>query len=213
MAEPIPSLFVTEKNKLHSTTGWLNLLEIVIDASTSVRVVDDSSNFTWNGKTYYAASFAIGENRSSVDGSLDTIQIVASNISRELMEDVEALRIIDAKAWMRLVHRTSSSATDVLEFRMFVQEIRCTFDSIGLTMGQSDLLSKPFPLNRFSRDRCRWVYKDANCGYVGTMLTCDLSLNGVDGCVAHGADEVANGLTKLHPNRFGGFPAIPQAHN
>lgn len=71
MAETLSSLFVTEKNKLHSSTGWIVLFEAVIDASTSLRICDDQANFTWNGKTYYAFPLAVDLNRSQADGNLE----------------------------------------------------------------------------------------------------------------------------------------------
>jgi len=213
MAEPLTSLFVTEKNKLHSTTGWLFLLELVIDDSNSIRIVDDTAQFTWNSKLYYPVALQIGQNRASSDGSIESLDVAVSNISREVMDLVENLTLIDTKAWVRLVHRTSGTVTNVIEYKFNVLAIQATFTTLAIQLSHSDLLLRPFPANRFSRNRCRWVYKSGNCGYIGGLPTCDLTLDGPNGCRFHGDDETANALPKIHPNRFGGFPGIPQSHS
>lgn len=212
MAESLSSLFVTEKNKLHSTTGWILLLEVVVDSTSSWRLADDVADFTWNGKLYESFPLRFGEIRSTSDGTLSGVTVSVSNVTKELAADAESLKLLDSKAWIRLVHRSSGAAADVLEFQMQVGQVALTLTEMELTLAHVDLMNKPFPLNSFSRNRCRWVYKSTNCGYTLSLASCDLTLDGSNGCRVHGTDEVNNGATKLHPQRFGGFPGIPKLH-
>ena len=64
-------------------------------------------------------------------------------------------------------------------------------------LGAENNISKNFPRRRQARDYCQWRYKGDECGYTGTNPTCDLSLKGANGCVAH--------QNVIH---FGAFPGI-----
>lgn len=70
------------------------------------------------------------------------------------------------------------------------------------TLGDDNPLASPFPRRRQLMDRCSWRYKSGNCGYVGAMSSCDLTLNGSNGCAAHDNDL-----------RFGGFPGINRGNS
>lgn len=212
MAEPLSSTFVTEKNKLHSASGWIRLFELVVNSTTSIRIADDHANFTWNGKVYYAAALEVSEIISSNDGSLEGISVICSNVSQELTALIESNTLIDKNCWTRDVHRTSGALADVVENKFQVKAIDIRLETITFTAGHMNLLGKPCPGRTFERDWCPVVFKGADCGYIGSLLSCDHTLNGSNGCKAKGADEVANGLPKIHPKRFGAFAGLPQAH-
>ena len=69
--------------------------------------------------------------------------------------------------------------------------------TVSWTLGSENALALPFPRFKQRRDRCRFRYKDQDCGYSGGLATCDLSLDGSNGCTAH-SNEI----------NFGGFPGI-----
>jgi phage-related protein len=69
--------------------------------------------------------------------------------------------------------------------------------SATLALGAQDLLATSFPRRLQISQYCQWSYKSANCGYTGSLPNCDRTLQGPNGCAAHG-----NAL------RFGGFPGI-----
>lgn len=70
------------------------------------------------------------------------------------------------------------------------------------TLGDDNPLASPFPRRRQLMDRCSWRYKSNNCGYAGGMSSCDLTLNGSNGCAAHDNDL-----------NFGGFPGINRGNS
>ena len=45
----LPSVLVTEKNKLASANPWIVLLDIVLDQSTTFRFCSDNSDVTFSG--------------------------------------------------------------------------------------------------------------------------------------------------------------------
>ena len=65
------------------------------------------------------------------------------------------------------------------------------------TLGAENPVTFRFPRRRQRRDVCQWRYKSAYCGYTGALPTCDFTMNGSNGCIAH-----ANGP------RFGAYPGI-----
>jgi phage-related protein len=72
---------------------------------------------------------------------------------------------------------------------------------VSFTLGAENPLSKIFPRRLQVKNFCAWRYKDpSTCGYSGGLSSCDLTLNGVNGCKAH--NNEAN---------FGAFPGINNA--
>jgi lambda family phage minor tail protein L len=70
--------------------------------------------------------------------------------------------------------------------------------SVGLQLKSAlDLQAVKLPNRKILRDICSWVYKSAECGYVGTLPACDKSLND---CYFH--------FPYPAPANFGGFPGI-----
>lgn len=209
MSEAITSLFVTEKNRLHSTSPWWILVECPISSTQSIRVVHGPSNFTWNGNVYYAAALAVSSNKSNSEGSLESINLTVSNISGEFRSLIELGNLDDKTVTIRRVH-ASSGASDVLEYVFQIQNIQMDDETISFVLSHANLLNKPFPANRYFRATCGWVYKSLECGYTGAITECDKTLNGSNGCKVHGIDETYHGCRRKHPERFGGFPSLPE---
>lgn len=210
MAEAITSLFVLEKNKVYNQERWLVLVECPISATQAIRIVHDEANFTWNGKTYYAAGMAVTPNRSNSEGTLESITLTVSNLSGELRSMIEAGNLDGKTVQIRRVH-AFSQATDVIQYRFQISTIQMTWDTISFVLAHTNLLNKPMPPNRFLRDICGWAYKSPECGYKGTLPTCDKSLGGANGCRLHGQDEFYSQMPVLHPKRYGGFPGVPDS--
>jgi phage-related protein len=204
----ISDTFATQKNLLHSLEGFLFLFEIGIDNSTSLRLVADHSNFTWNSKTYYAFNIGVGDLQSASDGSLRSMDINISNVNRDFVDRIESLDFIDKPAWFRIAHRSSAAAADVIEQSFQVNKHSMNRRAITFNLAHVNLLQKPFPRETFSRNRCRWVFKDGNCGYAGAIVNCDLILDGTNGCRAHGVN--GGGDSTLQPKRYGAWPGIPK---
>lgn len=82
-----------------------------------------------------------------------------------------------------------------------------------------DVLGVEYPLRRYQREFCQWVYKSLQCGYAasfGLNLTdypnasysaCDHTLYGANGCIAHTNKVWSGSLAQV--SRFGGFPGLP----
>src|SRR5205085_10528274 len=56
---------------------------------------------------------------------------------------------------------------------------------VTFTLGAENPLALNFPRHRQFKGRCVWRYKGYGCQYTGTKPTCDYTLDGDNGCVAH----------------------------
>ncbi len=96
-----------------------------------------------------------------------------------------------------------------------IRDLSINQDSISAKLAVYNLYRTSFPKNRLQRGHCRFGYRSAKCGYnipveTGGLPTCDKSLDGPNGCEAHGANEASLGEPVIHPSRFGGAPSIPR---
>lgn len=222
MPETIASALVTEKNKVHNVTPWVWLFEVQVDATQAMRVAGHHSSVTHGGNSYVPFPIAVGPQSRDARGVLQQVEVVVSNLSREVVGYLEASKLLDQQVTIRLVH-ASNPANKVHESTYSILEATVTSKAATFLLGPYGLLKATFPAQRFMRTRCRWEYGLAGCAYDTTMpnlvaatypnfdpSTCDLGLGTDNGCRVHGHNEVANGRPRLHPLRFGGFPGIPK---
>jgi phage-related protein len=194
---------VIEKNRLSSDVPFLVCLDIsVVDPVTSATVemlhlVRNNENLIYNGVEYVAISFDIElKQEAGTQGSV-TLTIVdytgALNGRMEQYGGGIGFRVS--------VLVVNSGALDQ------PPEIIEDFEVIGasaadyvtsFTLGIENALAKTFPRRKQVRDFCQWRYKESGtCGYTGALPTCDLTLQGSNGCEVH--QNTVN---------FGAFPGI-----
>lgn len=202
MPKIIPISTVVEKNKLSSAVPFLVCLDItVIDPYTAatvetLRVVQNNEDFTFNGNTYAAANFTIG---FKAEGSTQpTIELGMVDYTRALQQRMQAYGGgVGFKVTVSVVNSGAPSApAELVEFFEVIAATSSDY-SANFTLGAESGLARLFPRRRQMRDFCSWRYKSTECGYTGGLASCDLTLNGTNGCVVHA--NAAN---------FGAFPGI-----
>lgn len=211
MSQSLTSYVIGEKNKLHGLNRWCVLVDVPIDSMTgALRVVDGPTQFLWNGNIYYPASISVGEIRDSSDGSLNSLSLSVGNVSRQLQDLIYQKKLADKT--LRIIVAPSAAPDHIPAVEWSFEIISHTTSAleVAFLLGHANLFNEPFPKNRIWRTRCGWIFKDpSSCQYIGTLLTCDRTYDGPNGCVAHGADELANSLPQIHPMFFGGYIATP----
>lgn len=150
------------------------------------------------GETYIAFSFDVEPIFEKNTGELQQLRLSVCNVNRLMQGYAEQYGgAVGANIEFRVVS-TLDMDGDPLEFYQFsgigAQSNAYTVD---ITIGADSPLRKKFPRFNYRRDYCMWRYKGVQCGYAGAMDSCDHSLSGANGCVAH------NNAT-----RFGAFPDI-----
>lgn len=202
MSRSLSIASIIEKNRLASDTPYLVALDIgVIDPNTgstveTLYVVNNTENITWNGNTYSAAAFDI--EMKSESGQLVEVQLSIKDYTRLVQQRMQQYGGgVGFNVTVSIINSGNlAQGAEVQEFFEVTgaesNEYVCSF-----TLGAENAVAKTFPRRRQSRDYCQWRYKSADCGYTGTAPSCDLTLNGANGCKAHN-----NSI------RFGGFPGI-----
>lgn len=202
---------------------WLYEIEVPTEPPTRYRLVsaidgtpDEPIQFGFSGAglplTYYPFPVSHGPIRSDTDASLSDANLTIANISREIQGTIDAYDMVGQEVVIRLVHKAdlaSGSAAAEQSFQITGIEWSARWVTAGI--GQFSTLRRSFPARLGMRHHCGFLYRGPRCGYVAAGLpTCDKTLLGGNGCVVHGAQELAEGLPVRHPERFGGFPGMPR---
>jgi phage-related protein len=203
----LPAPLLAQLRTSETDEPWLILFEIEIDGTDYYRLVKYTQPVTWCGKTFNPFPVELGEFRTDADGTLPSVQVTVSNITREVeLEMDEHDGLADKNVAIYIVHK------DFLDDPRMASVYRGKIGSASYDNRAAvfqlvfpGLMNAPHPPWRYSRTRCRWVYKSVECGYLGTLATCTKTLAD---CVVHGDDDEANSRPVLHPLRFGGQPGI-----
>lgn len=189
-----------EAHRLSSEVPYLCLLDIdVVDPATGVVVItlhyaNNTEDVEFNGVTYTKGTFDISF--SSEGGKTSDVSLSVNDYTQALEGYMQAY---GGGVSSRIAFYVINGATKAVEAVEFFEITGAS--SAGyiqqFKLGAESVLSQVFPRRRQTKDFCQWRYKSVECGYTGALLACDLSLQGPNGCAAHG-----NTLN------FGGYPGI-----
>jgi len=168
------------------------------------------------GIEYAPGSIGHEDVQLDTDGGIPKVRLTLQNLTREavaILENYDGL--IGQKVRIALVRVADGvDATPAVDEVYDVVESAATEDAVELTLGRSALTLKVFPDRQANRNFCAHRYGSAACGYdtkrVGALQTCSKLRTGTNGCTAHGDDEVAASLPRLHPARMLVFRGIPR---
>lgn len=193
---------VIEKNRLSSDVPWLICLDIdVIDPASlgvveTIRLVRNTEAITFNGFAYTPSNFDI-ELKSSA-GEQQTVSVSINDYSLAIQKRMQDYAGgVGFKVTVAVVNAGNLTQPPEIVEHFEVVGANSNNYVCSFTLGAENNLTKSFPRRRQMRDFCQWRYKGAECGYTGTAPTCDLSLQGPNGCAAH------NNVV-----RFGAYPGL-----
>lgn len=195
---------VIEKNKLFSNKPFLNLLEVdVIDPKTKKFVetlyfANNKEDVEYQGHTYIATSFDLEVKKEAENAP--TLQLTFYDATRAVEAAVQEYR--GGSGFMVRVIFVNTGALDQPPEISEEFEVLYTSNNnyvITVTLGAENPLSKRCPRRFCYREVCTWLYKSKECGYTGSLETCDYTLSGPNGCRVH-----------ENTKRYGGFPGIPK---
>lgn len=194
---------VIEKNKIASSVAFIPLIDVnVYEPSTgafveTLRGARNSEAVTFRGNVYAPVQFDLSFGSES--GSQTTVELTIKDLSMTLQRYMELYG--GGVGFGVTLHIVASDSLDKdSEISEFFEVIGASVDRITCTfqLGAENVLANSFPRRKQTRDFCQWRYKDpSTCRYSGTLPSCDLTLQGPNGCNAH--NNTIN---------FGGFPGI-----
>ena len=193
---------VIEKNRIASAVAFVVALEIdVVDpADQSVvetqRIVENTEPITFQGNVYSPARFELSITRTA--GEQVSLTLTAYDYTRTIqsrMEEYGGGIGFEVRAMM-INTGNLLQPPEIMEAFSVVGAKNKDY-RVDFTLGAENPLAQRFPFRMQFKDRCQWVFKGAECKYVGADATCDYTLQGANGC----------GL-KNNSLNFGAFPGI-----
>ena len=198
----------TQRIKLSNDGTWVELWTVQTTSTTALYITSNPESVTFNGHSYDPFPMTRADIVRDSDGNISDLSVTVANVGREMTNAVSGLRGNS----VALDITNTNALTVSYSYTFVVKDVIITDIAATLRLGSVNLLTLDFPRERFMRTRCSWVFGSTGCGYdtarSGALTTCDQTLNGANGCVAHGDDEVAAGRARLHPLRFRGYPGL-----
>lgn len=200
---------VIEKNSIDSDVPMLMALKVdVVDPDSlevveTIRIVANTENVNIFGEEYIASPFSVQLEESAEDMPSASITII--DITQTVQSYMQKYK--GGNGTHVTLYIFYAPSTDIwhveTEYTFDVKSSRSKSSDYSVTwqIGAENPITQPLPARKQMRERCQWRYKGQECGYQGSLATCDLSLDGTNGCRAH-----------QNQTRFGGFPGI-QARN
>lgn len=202
MSKSFSVVNAVEKNKVASANAWLVLLEIqFVDSATGLVaetefVVNNNEDITYDSNIYQAYPFDIKLKHEA--GGVPEISLTAQDFQKILLNKMNQYSgATESTVIMRVVNSANLSAEPELEEYFEIIDSSANDYVVSFQLGAENILTRRFPNSSQMRDRCRWRYKSAECGYVGAEASCDLTLQGDNGCAFH-----------VNTPNFGGYPGL-----
>jgi len=195
----LSSQAIIEKNKLTSTGAFIVLLKVTFD-STSVYLCRNNEDITWNGETWSAYYFQLGDINETKEGELPTVDLNIWDINRVLTPTLaDYAGGVGTSVDIYIVNTALLSETDPLRHETFnISEVSIdSMNKITFRLSVANLATRRSPKNRFLKTHCRYKeFKGSHCGYSGSETECDRTFAR--------CKELENQM------RFGGFPGVGQ---
>jgi phage-related protein len=193
---------VIEKNRITSTEAFIVLLEVdVIDPATgglveTLYMARNEEAVEYQGNLYVAANFNMEIKRES--GEVPEIQLSAVDYSRALQMRMQNYRGgVGFQVRVMVINTANIEQPPEAMETFTITGASASSYVVKFTLGAENPLMQRFPMHNQYADKCRWRYKSEECGYTGWQKTCDLTLQGPNGCAAHG-----------NTINYGGFPGL-----
>jgi phage-related protein len=175
---------------------------------------------TFNGRTYKRFPISISELEENARGDLPVLDVSVSNATREVQSFLERRNgLLDRSVKLYIVSTALlSDASAAVSQKFTITSSFADAERVTFRLSQLPLVEVKMPHQIYSRSRCRWEFKSAECGWglpslpagVGDSAACTKLRTGTGGCEWHGQQYLDAGQTSLWPARFGGFPTIPR---
>jgi phage-related protein len=202
MSKPLSIASVIEANRLSSEIPFLPLIDLeIIDPETgmvaaTLHIARNTEAVVFNGKTYEPGVFDIQLHESA--GEAPSVSLSVNDYTQTIQAYMEQYAGgVGSTVVFYLVNAGNLAAGPEVQETFLITGASSSEYSHSFQLGADNVLMQAFPRRRQTRDYCQWRFKSQECGYTGGVTTCDLTLQGPNGCAA-----------KSNTINFGGFPGI-----
>jgi len=203
MPRTLSIMAAIDKSNVSSGTAYIALLNIrVIDPTTkalveTIRVCHNNEDIVFQGENYVHTNFDLTFDEEA--GEVGEASLSINDYSRTIRQKEDEIGgAIGSEVTVMIV--SADHLEDNAEVTLNYSVTRSSAKDFKITwsLGGENALAMPMPRHRQYKDRCRWKYRSAECGYLGDMPTCNLTLDsGTNSCADH--NNTVN---------FGGFPGL-----
>lgn len=186
MSVPLSSVAIQEKNKIaNSDSVFLLCMEIDIPTLTeNIKIVANTENITWRGDEWIAFPFELDEISESDSGEVPRVDVKVSNVSREIEFYIhEYDRYCKENGFSPIwcyiyVVNSLNLDSDDPERELFFELVQPKTNPqwVTFTLGASNPFNIRFPKRRMI-PKCSWKFKSDECGYSGSAINCNKTLN------------------------------------
>lgn len=220
----LPALLKQAIELPHDEGEWLFLWDLELERRTKTlpavvfRFTSRASEIAWpvpgiaSPVTFYPFPFTQGAIEQDTDANLPHVELAIDNTARVLMRHLHNGQGFEGnRATLRITHSDAVGVTPAQELRidLAVSSAIAGSSAIVFQLEQVDLNEKQLPAERYLQEPCPLVFGARRCGYpitpTAAFLTCPRT---PQACTERGDDEVARGLPRLHPQRYGSFPGL-----
>lgn len=179
---------------LTKLTGFVReyaAVEITLSDSTILRYAE--MNSTLNGHAYTNNLAKVGALKMSSTASVDRCDVQLFNADGNITPLIEGnLQLENAFVTVyRVIDDLKGTTNIISRFSGIIIEPRTDDEYIWFTVLSLTFGNKSIVGDRMVDRKCVHSYKDAECGYTGSLPTCDYTLDGANGCRTHYTDEQA----------------------
>ncbi len=207
MSKSLRIASVIEKNKLSSDQPWLVALEIDVRnpvtgaIDDTIRIVRNDESVQIDGQTFQPMPFDI--TMEDNHEGLPSVSVVINDQTKIVQSYMQGYAggVGFPVTFYVVTGGDINTLSSEAELTEYFEVVSGNSDSgtytIAWELGVENPLSIKFPRRTMYTDQCSFRYKSGECGYDGTLPTCDRTLSGVNGCKVHANEE-----------NFGGFPGL-----
>lgn len=202
MQEPLSVETAIEKALESSENAFLMALEISIRNpdtwifEETMRFVRNSENYTYQGKVFEKANFSLDVKHDS--GELPSVSLGVTDIDRVLQKRMQAYSGgVGSLVKIIIINTGNPNQPSELEADYFVLSASASGVEINWSLGIENPGLIRAPRRTQTKDRCEWRFKSIECGYEGSDISCDLSLQGPNGC-----------SSRNNEGNFGAYPGL-----
>lgn len=198
---------VIEKNLIASTAAFLVALEIEVkdpetyQAVETIRVVKNNEPIRYQGKDYGMMDFDLEVTHAA--GELPKVKLSITDYTQVVQQKMQAYGGgVGFKVKLFVINSGELSSPPGVVQHYIVTDASAANYVVSWTLGADNPGQLRLPRRLQRRDMCQWRYKSTECGYKGTLPSCDLTLQGNNGCAKHKNED-----------NFGGFPGLKSGAN
>jgi phage-related protein len=169
---------IIAKNQLYSDEPWIMLFELELDDNEYLRLAAYPDRIIWDDKDWTPFPCVVEGITEESSGRRDTVQVHVANVDRMISAYVENNDLLGKTVTLYIVYREHLEVTDdILSFSFRINRIELCATTATFQLGHEDLFNMVLGHQRYCRDKCRFVFRDACCNYPNDDFAEDMPLN------------------------------------